>query len=51
MIIMLENKRYRWLVYIDSDTEEVLGYAYIGPFRLVLSRRGKFEIFLTIFEY
>ena len=31
-MLALENKRYRWLVYTDS--EEVLGYAYIGPFRL-----------------
>ena len=35
--IVLENKRYRWLVYTGCDTEEVLAYAYIGPFRPVLS--------------
>ena len=49
MFYVLENKRYRWLVYMDCDTEEVLGYAYIGPFRLVLSQIVNVEILLTTY--
>ena len=28
-----EQGRYTWLVAVDRDTDSILGYAYIGPFR------------------
>ena len=30
-VLVSENEKYEWIVYVENS--EILGYAYIGPYR------------------